>query len=133
MVIIFLVSSLGRMKTLQTRIIFCEILHDATAIAEILGATSFNYISDSVASGGTSSDEQFTPTPANGVSSGASSKTKLKGSNLHFGYAFENFRLTFSDFSWIILQVGTSALRCFLPIGCYLGVFMRGLELQQIA
>ena len=83
--------------------IFCGLPADATAIAEIkLGATqSFNYISDSFATGiTTSSDEQFTPTPANGVSSGASSKTKLKGSNLHFGYAFENFRLTFSDFSW---------------------------------
>ena len=87
--------------------IFCELPSDATAIAAIasslaLGATqSFNYISDSFAGGiTTSSDEQFTPTLANGVSSGASSKTKLKGSNLHFGYAFENFRLTFSDFSW---------------------------------
>ena len=88
--------------------IYCGLPADATAIAEIsnslaLGTTqSFSYISDSFASGGitTSSDEQFTPTLVNGVSSGASSKTKLKGSNLHFGYAFENFRLTFSDFSW---------------------------------
>ena len=88
--------------------IYCGLPADATAIAEIsnslaLGTTqSFNYTSDSFASGGitTSSDEQFTPTLVNGVSSGASSKTKLKGSNLHFGYAFENFRLTFSDFSW---------------------------------
>ena len=79
--------------------VYCELPADATAIAAIasslaLGSTRFNYISDS--GGGTSSDEQFTPTPANV----ASSKTKLKGSNLHFGYAFENFRLTFSDFSW---------------------------------
>ena len=109
--------------------IFCELPSDATAIAAIssslaLGATqSFNYISDSFAGGiTTSSDEQFTPTLANGVSSGASSKTKLKGSNLHFGYAFENFRLTFSDFSWSS-QVGTSALRCFLPIGCYYTIY----------
>ena len=79
--------------------VYCELPADATAIAAIasslaLGSTRFNYISDS--GGGTSSDEQFTPTPANV----ASSKTKLKGSNLHFGYGFENFRLTFSDFSW---------------------------------
>ena len=87
--------------------IYCGLPADATALAAIssslaLGATqSFNYISDSFATGiTTSSDEQFTPTLVNGVSSGASSKTKLKGSNLHFGYAFENFRLTFSDFSW---------------------------------
>ena len=87
--------------------LYCNLPSDATALAGIasslaLGDTqSFNYISDSFAGGiTTSSDEQFTPTLANGVSSGASSKTKLKGSNLHFGYAFENFRLTFSDFSW---------------------------------
>ena len=109
--------------------IFCGLPSDATAIAEIkLGATqSFNYISDSFASGGitTSSDEQFTPTPANGVSSGASSKTKLKGSNLHFGYAFENFRLTFSDFSWSSTSGNVRSSVLFadwlLPRGFYAG------------
>ena len=106
---------------------------DATAIAGIasslkLGATqSFNYISDSFAGGGitTSSDEQFTPTLANGVSSGASSKTKLKGSNLHFGYAFENFRLTFSDFSWSSTSGNVRSSVLFadwlLPRGFYAG------------
>ena len=109
--------------------IFCGLPSDATAIAEIkLGATqSFNYISDSFASGGitTSSDEQFTPTPANGISSGASSKTKLKGSNLHFGYAFENFRLTFSDFSWSSTSGNVRSSVLFadwlLPRGFYAG------------
>ena len=105
---------------------------DATALAEIssslaLGDTqSFNYISDSFAGGiTTSSDEQFTPTPANGVSSGASSKTKLKGSNLHFGYAFENFRLTFSDFSWSSTSGNVRSSVLFadwlLPRGFYAG------------
>ena len=108
--------------------IFCGLPSDATAIAEIkLGATqSFNYISDSFAGGiTTSSDEQFTPTPANGVSSGASSKTKLKGSNLHFGYAFENFRLTFSDFSWSSTSGNVRSSVLFadwlLPRGFYAG------------
>ena len=80
---------------------------DATALAEIsnslaLGDTqSFNYISDSFAGGiTTSSDELLRRHLPMELFSGASSKTKLKGSNLHFGYAFENFRLTFSDFSW---------------------------------
>ena len=100
--------------------LYCELPADATALAEIsnslaLGDTqSFNYISDSFAGGiTTSSDEQFTPTLANGVSSGASSKTKLKGSNLHFGYAFENFRLTFSDFSWS--STSPQGVRCYSP------------------
>ena len=112
--------------------IFCELPSDATAIAAIssslaLGATqSFNYISDSFAGGiTTSSDEQFTPTLANGVSSGASSKTKLKGSNLHFGYAFENFRLTFSDFSWSSTSGNVRSSVLFadwlLPRGFYAG------------
>ena len=93
--------AVGNNLTTSNENIFCELPADATAIAEIkLGATRFNYISDSVGGITTSSDEQFTPTLVNGVSSGASSKTKLKGSNLHFGYGFENFRLTFSDFSW---------------------------------
>ena len=95
--------------------------------APSLGDTqSFNYISDSFAGGiTTSSDEQFTPTPANGVSSGASSKTKLKGSNLHFGYAFENFRLTFSDFSWSSTSGNVRSSVLFadwlLPRGFYAG------------
>ena len=116
----------GENENTSNENIFCELPSDATAIAEIkLGATSFNYISDSVASGGTSSDEQFTPTPANGVSSGASSKTKLKGSNLHFGYAFENFRLTFSDFSWSSTSGNVRSSVLFadwlLPRGFYAG------------
>ena len=98
MVIIFIFPNDDNRNTSNENV-YCELPADATAIAAIasslaLGSTRFNYISDS--GGGTSSDEQFTPTPANV----ASSKTKLKGSNLHFGYAFENFRLTFSDFSW---------------------------------
>ena len=121
------------MKPLQTGIYICELPADAaTAIAAIssslaLGATqSFNYISDSFAGGiTTSSDEQFTPTLANGVSSGASSKTKLKGSNLHFGYAFENFRLTFSDFSWSSTSGNVRSSVLFadwlLPRGFYAG------------
>ena len=112
--------------------LYCNLPADATALAEIasdlkLGATqSFNYISDSFAGGiTTSSDEQFTPTLANGVSSGASSKTKLKGSNLHFGYAFENFRLTFSDFSWSSASGNVRSSVLFadwlLPRGFYAG------------
>ena len=112
--------------------LYCELPADATALAEIsnslaLGDTqSFNYISDSFAGGiTTSSDEQFTPTLANGVSSGASSKTKLKGSNLHFGYAFENFRLTFSDFSWSSTSGNVRSSVLFadwlLPRGFYAG------------
>ena len=112
--------------------LYCNLPSDATALAGIasslaLGDTqSFNYISDSFAGGiTTSSDEQFTPTPANGVSSGASSKTKLKGSNLHFGYAFENFRLTFSDFSWSSTSGNVRSSVLFadwlLPRGFYAG------------
>ena len=112
--------------------LYCNLPADATALAEIssslnLGATqSFNYISDSFATGiTTSSDEQFTPTLANGVSSGANSKTKLKGSNLHFGYAFENFRLTFSDFSWSSTSGNVRSSVLFadwlLPRGFYAG------------
>ena len=112
--------------------LYCNLPSDATALAGIasslaLGATqSFNYISDSFAGGiTTSSDEQFTPTLANGVSSGASSKTKLKGSNLHFGYAFENFRLTFSDFSWSSASGNVRSSVLFadwlLPRGFYAG------------
>ena len=90
MVIIFIFRHDDNRNTSNENV-YCELPADATAIAAIasslaLGSTRFNYISDS--GGGTSSDEQFTPTPANV----ASSKTKLKGSNLHFGYGFENFR-----------------------------------------
>ena len=57
--------------------------------------------------------------------SGASSKTKLKGSNLHFGYAFENFRLTFSDFSWSSTSGNVRSSVLFadwlLPRGFYAG------------
>ena len=64
---------------------------------------------------------QFTPTPANV----ASSKTKLKGSNLHFGYGFENFRLTFSDFSWSSTSGNVRSSVLFadwlLPRGFYAG------------
>ena len=119
----------GDNVTTSNENIFCELPADATAIAAIQlprGATRFNYISDSVATGiTTSSDEQFTPTPANGISSGASSKTKLKGSNLHFGYAFENFRLTFSDFSWSSTSGNVRSSVLFadwlLPRGFYAG------------
>ena len=111
--------------------VYCGLPSDATALAAIASSlaledTRFSYISDSFATGiTTSSDEQFTPTPANGVSSGANSKTKLKGSNLHFGYAFENFRLTFSDFSWSSTSGNVRSSVLFadwlLPRGFYAG------------